>query len=66
MTDSISKDSLWAAFQRYDECQSHSPEECKILNNLFNMALFIERGHTVEEAYTMLREIEPLDKPATT
>lgn len=62
----ISKDSLWAAFERYNECQQHSDEECTILNNLYNMALFIERGSSVDEAMRMLREIAPLDKNETT
>lgn len=57
----ISKDSLWKAFERYNHCDLHNHEECDILNNLYNMALAIERGSSVEEAYEEMREVSPID-----
>lgn len=37
-------------------CGSHSDEECRVLNKLFNMALQIERGFTPDEAFEQFKD----------
>lgn len=46
----ISKESLWAAFEEFDNCGNHSHQECKVLAKLFHIAIQIERGDTPEVA----------------
>lgn len=48
--------SIVDAFERFNMCGSHSDDECKVLNKLFNMALQIERGFTPDEAFEQCRD----------
>jgi hypothetical protein len=59
--DDISKESLFKAFELYDNCGMHSSAECKVLNNLFHIALQIEQGDSPQDAYDKMRVQSPLE-----